>query len=75
MEFISENKISEELTKFFDKKINNQLATRLDEDKYEMPLTCFKDLYSLRFLAINRFVLISDYIHLLVKKPFYENKK
>ena len=73
MDFISENKISEELVKSFDEKMTLELATRLEEDNYITPFDGLKDWHLLRALAINRPELTSDYIHLLDQEPFDEN--
>ena len=73
MEFISENKISEELVNSFDEKMPLELAPRLAEDNYKTPFDGLKDWHLLRALAINRPELTSDYIHLLDQEPFDEN--
>ena len=73
MEFISENKISEELVNSYNKKMTLELATRLEEDNYNTPFDGLKDLHLLRALAINRLELTSDYIHLLDQEPLDEN--
>jgi len=73
MEFISENKISEELVNSFDEKKTLELAMRLEEDNYNSPFDGLKDWHLLRALAINRPELTSDYIHLLDQEPFDEN--
>ena len=43
MEFIPENKISEELVNSFDEEMTLELATRLEEDNYISPFDCLKD--------------------------------
>ena len=43
MEFISENKISEELVNSFDEKMTLELATRLEEDNYKTQFDGLKD--------------------------------
>ena len=73
MEFISENKISEELVNSFDEKMTLDLAKRLEEDNYMTPFDGLKDWHLLRALAINRPELTTDYIHLLYQEPFDEN--
>ena len=73
MEFISENKISEELVNSFDEEKTLELAKRLEEDAYTPPFDGLKDWHLLRALAINRPELTSDYIHLLDQEPFDEN--
>jgi len=73
MEFISENKISEELVNSFDEEMTLQLAKRLEEDEYTTPFDGLKDLHLLRALAINRPELTTDYTHLLDQEPFDEN--
>ena len=73
MEFISENKISEELVNSFDEEMTLQLAKRLEEDEYTTPLDGLTDWHLLRALAINRPELTTDYIHLLDQEPFDEN--
>ena len=73
MEFISENKISEELVNSFDEKMTLELAKRLEEDNYMTPFEGLKDWHLLRALAINRPELTTDYIHLLDQEPFDEN--
>ena len=73
MEFISENKISEELVNSFDEEMTLELAKRLEDDNYSTPFDGLKDWHLLRALAINRPELTSDYIHLLDQEPFDEN--
>ena len=73
MEFISENKISEELVNSFDEEMTLQLAKRLEEDEYTTPFDGLEDWHLLRALAINRPELTSNYIHLLDQEPFDEN--
>ena len=73
MEFISENKISEELVNSFDDEKTIELAKRLEEDEYATPFEGLKDWHLLRALAINRPELTRDYIHLLDQEPFDEN--
>ena len=73
MEFISENKISEELVNSFNEEMTLELAKRLEEDNYSTPCDGLKDWHLLRALAINRPVLPTNYIHLLDQEPFDEN--
>ena len=73
MEFISENKISEELVNSFDKEMTLKLAKRLEEENYATPFDGLKDWHLLRALAISRTELTSNYIHLLDQEPFDEN--
>ena len=73
MEFIPENKISEELVNSFNEKMTAELAMRLDEDNYQTPFDGLRDWHLLRALAINIPELTSDYIHLLDQEPFDEN--
>ena len=73
MEFISENKISEELVNSFDEEMTLQLAKRLEEDEYTKTIDSLKDLQLLRALTINRPELTTDYNHLLDQEPFDEN--
>jgi len=73
MEFISENKISEELVNSFDAEKTLEFAKRLEEDDYKTPFDGLKDWHFLRAFAINRPELTSDYIHLLDQEPFDEN--
>jgi len=73
MEFISENKISEDLVNSFDEKMTQELATRLEEDNYTTPFDGLNDWHLLRALAINRPELTTNYIHLLDQEPFDEN--
>ena len=73
MEFISENKISEELVNSFDEEMTLELAKRLEDDEYMTPFDGLKDCHLLRALAINRPELTTDYIHLLDQEPFDEN--
>ena len=73
MEFLTANKISEELINSFDEKMTLELATRLEEDNYKTPFDGLKDWHLLRALAINSPELTSDYIHLLDQEPFDEN--
>ena len=73
MEYITENKISEELLNSFNEEITYELTKRLEEDNYKSPFNGLKDLHLLRALAINRQELTSDYIHLLDQEPVDEN--
>ena len=73
MEFVSENKISEEVVKSFDEKMTLELATRLEEDNYKTPFDGLKDWHLLRALAINRPELTANFIHLLDQEHFDEN--
>ena len=73
MEFISKNKISEELVNSFDEEMTIELAKRLEEDNYKALFDGLKDWHSLLALAINRPELTSDYFHLLDQEPFDEN--
>ena len=73
MEFISENKISDELVNSFDDEKTFELAKRLEEDEYATPFEGLKDWHLLRALAINRPELTTDYVHLLDQEPFDEN--
>ena len=73
MKFISENKISEVIIHSFDKEMTLELAKRLEEENYTTPFDGLKDWHLLRFLAINRSKLTSDYIHILDQEPFDEN--
>ena len=72
MEFISENKISEELVNLFDEEMTLKLAKRLEEDNYKTPFNGFKNWHLLRAIAINRPELKNNYIHLLDQEPFDE---
>ena len=72
MEFISENKISEELVNSFDEEMTLELAKRLEEYNNTTPFDDLKDCHLLRVLAINRPELKSDYIHLLDQERFDE---
>ena len=73
MEFIPENKISEELVNSFDEEMTLKLAKRLEEDEYTTPFEGLKDWHLLRALAIYRPELTTNYIHLLDQEPFDEN--
>ena len=73
MEYITENKISEEPVNSFNEEITYELTKRLEEDNYKSPFNGLKDLHLLRALAINRQELTSDYIHLLDQEPVDEN--
>ena len=73
MEFISENKISEELLNSFDEEMNLELAKRLEEDVNTTPFDGLKDWHLLRALAIKRTKLKTNYTHLLDQEPFNEN--
>ena len=73
MNFISENKISEELVNSFDEEMTLQIAKRLEEDNFNTPFDVLKDLHLLRDLAINRPELTTNYVHLLDQEPFDEN--
>ena len=73
MNFIDENKISEELVNSFNEEMTLDLANRLEDDNYSTPFDGLKDWHLLRALAINRPELTADYIHLLDQEPFDEN--
>tara|TARA_B100000989_G_C19468712_1_gene439631 strand:- start:143 stop:364 length:222 start_codon:yes stop_codon:yes gene_type:complete len=73
MEYISENKISEELVNSFYEEMTLKFAKRLKEDEYMTPFDGLKDWHLLRALAIYRPELTTDYIHLLDQEPFDEN--
>ena len=73
MEFMDENKISEELVNSFNEEMTFELAKRLEDDNYITPFDGLKDWHLLRALAINRPELTADYIHLLDQEPFDEN--
>ncbi len=73
MEFISINKISEDLLKSFNEEINIGLPKSLKKDNYMKPFDGLKDLLCLRELSIKRPDLKSDYIHLLDQEPFNAN--
>ena len=73
MDFISENKISEELVNSFDEKMTLELAKRLEEDNYNTPFEGLKDWNLLKTLAINIPELTTNYIHLLNQEFFDEN--
>ena len=73
MNFIFENKISEELVNSFDEEMTLKLAKRQEEDNYNTPFNCLNGWHLLRALAINRPELTTNYIHLLDQEPFDEN--
>ncbi len=73
MEFISKNKISEDLLKSFNEEMNLGLAKSLKKDNYMKPFDVLKDLLYPRKLSIKRPDLKSDYIHLLDQEPFNAN--
>ena len=73
MEFISKNKISEDLLKSFNEEMNLGLAKSLKKDNYMKSFDVLKDLLYLRELSIKRPDLKSDYIHLLDQEPFNAN--
>ena len=73
MEFIDDNKISEELVNSFNEEMTYELAQRLENDNYLTPFDGLGDWHLLRALAINRPELTADYIHLLDQEPFDEN--
>jgi len=73
MEFIPENKISEELVNSFDEFMNFEVETRLEEDNYITPFDGLKNWHLVRALAINIAALTTNYIHLLDQEPVDEN--
>ena len=73
MEFMSEDKISEQLVNSFNEEMTQELARRLEEDNYITPFEGLNDWHLLRALAINRPELTTNYIHLLDQEPFDEN--
>ena len=73
MEFISENKISEELVNSSYEEMTLQPTKCLEEDEYMTQFDGLKNWNLLRALAINRTELTTDYTHLLDQEPFDEN--
>ena len=73
MEFISENKISEELVNSFNEEMTLELTKKLEEDNYSTPFDGLKDWHLLRALAINGPELTTNYSHLFDQEPFDEN--
>ena len=73
MNFIFENKISEELVNSFDEEMTLKLTKRLEEGNYNIPFIGLKDCHLQRALTINSPELTSNYIHLLDQEPFDEN--
>ena len=73
MEFIANEKITEEIVSSFNEEMTYELAKRLEEDNYKTPFDGLKDWHLLRALAINRPELTTNYIHLLDQEPFDEN--
>ena len=73
MDFISENKISEELINSFDEEKNFEHSKRLQEDNYNTPFDGLRDWHLPRALTISRPELKSNFIHLLDQEPFDEN--
>ena len=73
MEFISENKISEELVNSFNEEMTLELTKKLEENNYSTPFDGLKDWHLLRAFAINRPGLTTNYIHLLDQEPYDEN--
>ena len=74
MEFISKNKISEELLNFFDKKMTPEIILRLEDDSYELPFDDFKNCDLLRpASAISRSKSTFDCIHLVNQELLNEN--
>ena len=69
MEFLSKNKISEEILKSFNEEINLGLAKSLDKDNYMKSFDGLKDLSYFRELTVKSTDLKSDYIHLLDQEP------
>ncbi len=73
MEFIANEKITEELVGSFNEEMTYELAKRLEDDNYNSPFDGLKDWHLLRALAINRPELTTNYNHLLDQEPFDEN--
>ena len=73
MDFISENKISEELINSFDEEKNLEHSKRLQKDNYNTPFDVLRDWHLLGALTISRPELKSNFIHLLDQEPFDEN--
>ena len=73
MEFISKNKISEELVNSFDEKMTLELTTRLEKDEYTTPFDGLKNCQLLRALAVNGPELTSYFIHLFDQEQVDEN--
>ena len=73
MEFVSENKISEELVNSFNEEMTLKLTKRLEEDNNITPFDGLKDWHLLLALTINRPELKTNYIHLLDQEPFDAN--
>ena len=73
MEFISENKISEELVNSFDEEMTLELVKRLEGNNYNTPFSGLKDRHLLGAIAINRPELTTYYAHHLDQELFHEN--
>ena len=73
MKSTSDNKISNDLTKSFNKDMTFELVKRLEEENYAAQFDRLQDSHLLRTLAINRPKLTSDYVHLLDQETFDEN--
>ena len=73
MEFISKDKISEELVNSYNEKMTLELLIKLEENNYKTPFDGLKDWHLLRALEINKPKLNSDYIYLIDQEPLDEN--
>ena len=73
MEFISKNKISEDLLKSYNEEMNLGALKSLEKDNYMKPFDGLKNFLYLIELSIKRPDLKFDYIHLLDQEPFNAN--
>ena len=73
MDFIKNNKITEELLNLFNSKTIIKLNKRLDENNYIQTIGDLRDWHFLRGFSIKWLELTTYYIHLLDKENFNEN--
>ena len=73
MEFISKDKISEELINSFYEEMTLKFAKKLEEYEHKIIFVSLRDWHLLRAFAIKRPELITNHINLLNQEPFYEN--
>ena len=73
MEFISKDKISEELVNSYNEKMTLEFLIKLEENNYKTPFDSLKGWHLLRALKINKPKLNSDYIYLIDQEPLDEN--
>ena len=73
MQSIYDNKINGEALYSINKEETFEFPKRLKDKNYAIPFKVLINYYLVRTFAINRYKLISDYIHLLEQEQFDEH--